>query len=74
MLVEVVSVVLRAPIDSTSEDSKDLSLLVLCGQSNKRYMLLKLTAHTDETNSKLIFQSIKKIKLQKLLKSINRFR
>lgn len=28
MLVEVVSVVLRAPIDSTSEDSKDLSLLI----------------------------------------------
>lgn len=29
MLVEVVSVVLRAPNDSTSEESRDLSLLVL---------------------------------------------
>lgn len=28
MLVEVVSVVLRAPMDSTSEDSRDLSLLI----------------------------------------------
>lgn len=29
MLVEVVSVVLRAPNDSASEESRDLSLLVL---------------------------------------------
>lgn len=31
MLVEVVSVVLRAPIDSASEDSRDLSIRVLRG-------------------------------------------
>lgn len=36
MLVEVVSVVLRAPRDSTSEDSMDLSLLVLEGQRERR--------------------------------------
>lgn len=33
MLVEVVSVVLRAPIDSTSEDSGHLSLRLLWGWS-----------------------------------------
>lgn len=33
MLVEVVSVVLKAPIDSASEDSKDLSIRALRGQS-----------------------------------------
>ena len=32
MLVEVVSVVLRAPMDSTSEDSRDLSVLVMLGR------------------------------------------
>lgn len=31
MLVEVVSVVLRAPIDSASEDSRDLSIRALRG-------------------------------------------
>lgn len=34
MLVEVVSVVLRAPIDSTSEDSGHLSLRLLWGWSD----------------------------------------
>lgn len=37
MLVEVVSVVLRAPNDSTSEESRDLSLLVLqVGQTEEK--------------------------------------
>lgn len=36
MLVEVVSVVLRVPNDSTSEESRDLSLLVLWGRQMER--------------------------------------
>lgn len=37
MLVEVVSVVLKAPNDSTSEESRDLSLLVLqVGQTEEK--------------------------------------
>lgn len=36
MLVEVVSVVLKAPIDSASEDSRDLSIRALrAGEQNK---------------------------------------
>lgn len=36
MLVEVVSVVLRAPIDSASEDIRDLSIRVLTGRKEKK--------------------------------------
>lgn len=35
MLVEVVSVVLRVPIDSASEDNRDLSIRALRGHQKK---------------------------------------
>lgn len=56
MLVEVVSVVLRAPRDSTSEDSRDRSVLVSMSVLNE-----KEKNETDSKDDQSVYESVKKV-------------